>query len=223
MRPNRGTISELLASDGPNRQPIRGAGVSSARTGLKTRDRNGARSELATLVQTVERQHQVRADIGKLQTGLGTNDLQAARQGLSDPQGMVGQRPELQPLAQALQSADLAGAVFAGARTAFTPLFQDLYSEIAGSAPPALSPAENVTAEPGPPFPGICPASILLLGLHFGGRRFATLLTAATKSCRTSQHGGRWSHLVCAPHSCSINISGAARPNRLSKFPSLLG
>jgi hypothetical protein len=101
---------------------------------------------------------------------------------LSDPQGMVGQRPELQPLAQALQSADLAGAVFAGARTAFTTLFQDLNSEIAGGAPPAPSPAKNVTAEPGPPFPGICPASILLLGLHFGGRRFATLLTAATKS-----------------------------------------
>jgi hypothetical protein len=87
MRLNGGTISELLASDGPNRQPIRGAGVSSARTGLKTGDRNGARSESATLVQTVERQHQVRADIGKLQTGLGTNDLQAARQGIVRPAG----------------------------------------------------------------------------------------------------------------------------------------
>jgi len=72
-------------------------------------------------------------------------------------------------------------AVFAGGRTAFTTLLQDLNSGIGGSAPPALSPAKNVTAEPGLRSPGICPASILSLGLHLGGRRFGTLLTAATK------------------------------------------
>ncbi len=150
---------------------------------LKTGDRNGARSELATLVQTVERQHQVRADIGKLQTGLATNDLQAARQALSGPAGHGrAASGAAAPGAGMAECRPRWRAVFAGGRTAFTTLLQGLNSGIGGSAPPALSPAKNVTAEPGPRFPGICPASILSLGLHFGGRRFGTLLTAATKS-----------------------------------------
>jgi hypothetical protein len=108
---------------------------------LQTGDLNGARSELAKLVQSVQHQHQVRADIGKLQAGLATNNLQGARQALSALQGIVGQRPELQPLAQALQSGDLAGA-----RSAFTTLIQDVKSEIGGSTPPPPSSAVNVTA-----------------------------------------------------------------------------
>lgn len=108
---------------------------------LQTGDLNGARSELATVVQSVQRQHQVRADIGKVQAALATNNQQAARQAFSALEGLAGQSPDLQPLAQALQSGDLAGA-----RTAFTTLVQDVKSEIGGSAPPLPSPAVNVTA-----------------------------------------------------------------------------
>ena len=107
---------------------------------LKTGDLNGARSELGTFLKTVERQHQVRADIGKLQAGLATNDLQGARQAFSALEGVIGQRPELQPLEQALQSGNLAGA-----RTAFTEFAQDLKGT-GGSTPPPPSPGVNVTA-----------------------------------------------------------------------------
>lgn len=108
---------------------------------LQTGDLNGARSELATVVQSVQRQHQVRADIGKVQAALATNNLQGARQAFSALQTLAGQRPDLQPLAQALQSGDLAAA-----RTAFATLIQDVKSETGGSAPPPPSPAVNVTA-----------------------------------------------------------------------------
>src|SRR3981081_4351693 len=62
---------------------------------LKTGDLNGARGELATFLKTEERYHQVRTDIGKLQAGLATNNLQGARQAFSALEGVLGQRPEL--------------------------------------------------------------------------------------------------------------------------------
>jgi hypothetical protein len=107
---------------------------------LKTGDLNGARTELGTFLKTEER-YQVRTDIGKLQAELATNNLQGARQAFSALESIVGQRPELQPLTQALQSGNLAGA-----RTAFTEYAQDLKGGTGGSTPPPPSPAVNVTA-----------------------------------------------------------------------------
>jgi hypothetical protein len=108
---------------------------------LKTGDLNGARTELGTFLKTEERYHQVRTDIGKLQAELATNNLQGARQAFSALEGVVGQRPELQPLKQALQSGNLAGA-----RIAFAEFARDLKGGTGGSTPPPPSPAVNLTA-----------------------------------------------------------------------------